>query len=149
VFAEVVRDLGGALEVPVPVGGIPRQVVGGELDPLFVAAAEVGIADGGRAGPEPRALGIAMVARVQALVAIWDWRAPVEDDDLRAVVAAADGRRLPVSVVWPPGAARAPASVVVGQRCHGRGAVESGVRVPAGEGADRGGDVPGSRAPVD
>jgi hypothetical protein len=56
--------------------------------------------------PAYAAANAAMLATVDMLIAVWDGRPGTRKGSTGDVVAAAHQRGLPLTVVWPPGAAR-------------------------------------------
>lgn len=110
-FAEVVLELGGRVEVVLPADDYRDEKVTPAQWPLFDEL--VRRADRVRTMPFPRsdhaayqAAALAVVESADRLVAVWDG---VPDDSVggtAATVAAARERGLPVTVVWPAGARR-------------------------------------------
>lgn len=110
-FAEVVLDLGGRIEVVLPAadyrdakvapGGWPR------FDDLVRRADRVRtmtFETSGRAAYQAAAL--AVLDTADLLVAVWDGVPSDSPGGTAATVAAARDRGLPVTVVWPAGAQR-------------------------------------------
>ena len=111
IFARVVLDLGGTLEVVIPSEDYRATKVGPDhaalFDHLVRSAGTVRVlprADAGRAAYE--AADAILLRESDALIAVWDGRGEVERGGTRAVVAQAEALRLPTTVIWPAGAAR-------------------------------------------
>ena len=111
IFAEVVLDLGGALEVILPAADYRDRKVKPEhadrFDNLIRRAAgvrvmpyEVSNRDAYEAANE------ALVGSSDRLVAVWDGRAPADKGGTAAVVQYAESMGLPVEIIWPEGAER-------------------------------------------
>lgn len=111
VFADVVLDLGGRLEVFLPSADYRQAKVepdhATQFDALLRAAVVVHtmpFAHAGRAAYE--AANEALLSSCDSLIAVWD-RHPAQDrGGTGAVVETARARGLLVEVVWPEGAAR-------------------------------------------
>lgn len=110
-FAEVVLDLGGQVEVVLPAADYRDTKVApagwARFDDL------VGRADRVETMPFPRsgraayeAAALAVLDAADLLVAVWDGVADDSPGGTAATVAAARDRGLPVTVVWPAGAQR-------------------------------------------
>lgn len=111
VFARVVLDLGGSVEVVLPAVDYRARKVkpdnAAEFDELINKAATV------RAMPFARSnsdayLGASehILSTVDVLVAVWDGQPSGGHGGTADVVAAARKRGLPVTLVWPNGAER-------------------------------------------
>jgi hypothetical protein len=111
IFARVVLELGGAIEVAVPARDYRARKIepdnAAEFDELLGRAVAV------RTMPFDRSDRAAYMAAsehvldtVDALVAVWDGRPARDYGGTADVVAAARERGLPVTVVWPDGAER-------------------------------------------
>jgi hypothetical protein len=108
IFAHAVLDLGGTLDVVLPSADYrERQTALSEFDALLDRAATVHTMPFPRSGPAAyMAASEHMLARVDSLVAVWDGRPSTGYGGTADVVHAARHRGLPVTVVWPRGAAR-------------------------------------------
>ena len=111
VFAEVVLDLGGRLEVILPSADYRDVQVRPEERPLFdqlvAAAASVRVLPEAHAGRAAYvAAGRVLVSSVDRLVAVWDGIDDPRPGSTADVVRMAHARRLPVTVLWPDGARR-------------------------------------------
>ncbi|WP_133907447.1 hypothetical protein [Actinophytocola oryzae] len=108
VFARVVLDLDGEVHVVLPSSDYrAHQPDLAEFDALLDRAAAVHTMPFPRSGPAAyMAASEHMLARVDALLAVWDGRPASGYGGTADVVAAAHHRGLPVTVLWPPGAAR-------------------------------------------
>lgn len=111
VFARVVLDLGGQVEVVLPAADYRER----KVKPENAAAFEelLGRARTVRTLPFERsdraaymAASEAVLGAVDRIVAVWDGRPGDGHGGTADVVAAAHDRGLPVTVVWPVGAAR-------------------------------------------
>jgi hypothetical protein len=103
VFAQVILDLGGTLHVVLPAADYVA-----EFDTLLDRAATVHTMPFPRSGPAAyMAASEHMLARIDTLIAVWDGLPAGGYGGTADVVRAARDRGLPVTVVWPPGAARA------------------------------------------
>jgi hypothetical protein len=111
VFAHAILDLGGTLHVVLPSADYRERQVGpdnvDEFDALLDRAATV------HTMPFPRSSQAAfmaasehMLARIDTLIAVWDGTPSAGYGGTADVVRAANDLGLPVTVVWPPGAAR-------------------------------------------
>ena len=110
-FAEVVLDLGGRVEIVLPAADYREAKVAPGAWPRFDDL--VRRADRVRTLPFPRsgraayqAAALAVLDAADLLVAVWDGVADSRPGGTAATVAAARDRGLPVSVVWPAGAQR-------------------------------------------
>ena len=111
VFAEVLIELGGRLEVILPSSDYRRVHVPPEQAPLFDSllrsAASVQVMPCATAGPLAYvAANNAMLDAVDSLVAVWDGKTGAEGGTGH-VVEEARTRRIPVTVIWPEGSQRA------------------------------------------
>jgi hypothetical protein len=111
VFAQVLVELGGRLEVIIPSADYRDREVGPDHAPIFDALLEA--ADDVRIMPcptaEPAAYVVAnnaMLDTIDGLFAVWDGGLLSEDGGTAHVVKAARARRIPVTVIWPDGARR-------------------------------------------
>lgn len=111
VFARVVLDLGGQVEVVLPAADYRER----KVKPANAAAFEelIGRASTVRTLPFEHsdreaymAASEAVLATVDRIVAVWDGQPSDGHGGTGDVVAAARERGLPVTVVWPAGAAR-------------------------------------------
>jgi len=111
IFAEVVLDLGGALEVILPASDYREREVKPEhaqrFDSLIRRASSV------RAMPHEmsnhnayEAANAALVTSSDRLIAVWDGRASANKGGTATVVHYAESKGLPVEIVWPEGAER-------------------------------------------
>jgi hypothetical protein len=110
-FARVVLDLGGTLHVVLPSADYREHRVDPdnlpEFDALLDHAATVHTMPFPRSGPAAHmAASEHMLARIDSLIAVWDGMPATGYGCTADVVDAARHRALPVTVVWPPGAAR-------------------------------------------
>lgn len=110
-FAEVVLELDGRLEVVLPAADYREAKVAPEQRPRFDAL--VGRAARVRTMPVPNAgraayhaAAMAVVDAADVLVAVWDGVADDRPGSTASTVAAARDRGLPITVVWPAGAQR-------------------------------------------
>jgi len=113
IFAEVVLELGGSLEVILPSADYRERKVkpahAVQFDSLVRSAARVRTkahAEANRAAYETA--NEAMLSSCDLLIAVWDGRSPVDQGGTAAVVRQAQERGLPVVVLWPEGALRTP-----------------------------------------
>lgn len=114
IFAEVVLELGGSLEVVLPAADYRQRKVKPDHAPLFDSlverAAKVVTMPFAVSNREAyAAANETLLSSIDQLVAVWDGRTPVDNAGTGSVVADARSRGLPVTVVWPEGAARADA----------------------------------------
>ncbi|WP_433600549.1 hypothetical protein ACQPXH_01415 [Nocardia sp. CA-135953] len=110
VFARTVLDAGGRLEVVLPSRNYRERKVKPDhlpvFDDLMLRAAEVRVMDFDDAGREAyEAANAAVLGSVDELIAVWDGEAG-ERSGTGSVVELARVRGVPVTVVWPDGAAR-------------------------------------------
>lgn len=109
IFANAVLDLGGTLDVVLPSADY-RQLPSLDVtkfDALLDRAATVHTMPFPRSGPAAyMAASEHMLARIDSLLAVWDGQPSTGYGGTADVVHAARHRGLPVTVVWPPGAAR-------------------------------------------
>lgn len=128
VFAQVLVELGGALEVVLPSADYREAQVDPEYAPLFDdllgRAATVRTMPAARAGQAAYvAANDAMLAAIDRLVAVWDGEPAVRDGGTASVVTRARAQGIPVTVIWPPGARRgrtAPPATPGRRRSHRR-----------------------------
>jgi hypothetical protein len=108
VFAEAVLELGGTLHVVLPAADYRSdQDDLASFDALLDRAATVHTMPFPRSGPAAyMAASEHMLARIDTLLAVWDGFPSAGYGGTADVVRAARERGLPVTVVWPPGAAR-------------------------------------------
>jgi hypothetical protein len=112
VFAEVIVELGGRLEVLLPSADYRNEQVPpcevGHFDALIAAADAVTVLPFDTASPRAyAAANKAMLATIDKLVAVWDGTPSPDHGGTAGAVADARSRNLPVVVIWPPGAERA------------------------------------------
>lgn len=110
-FAEVVLDLGGELEVVLPAEDYRRTKVKPEQEYQFdnlIQRATLIITLPNQVSNRHayEAANNAVLDRSDMLIAIWDGKSPVDRGGTAAVVDEAHQRAMPVTIVWPPGAAR-------------------------------------------
>ena len=111
-FARVVLDLGGRLEVIVPASDYRQTRIAAadraHFDHLLERAGAVRVIDRPHADRAAfRAANEAMVASVDRLVAVWDGRPDTRLGGTADTVALAVECGLPVTTLWPAGARRA------------------------------------------
>lgn len=111
VFARVVLDAGGTLEVVLPAADYrARKVKPGnvaEFDELIGKTTQVHVMPFPESNRDAyMAASEHVLATVSALVAVWDGQPSGGHGGTGDVVAAARERGIPVTVVWPPGATR-------------------------------------------
>jgi len=111
VFARVVLDAGGTLEVVLPAADYRERKVkphnAAEFDELIGKAAEVQVMPFAESNRDAyMAASEHVLATVAALVAVWDGQPSGGHGGTGDVVAAARERGIHVTVVWPQGAAR-------------------------------------------
>lgn len=109
IFANAVLDLGGTLNVVLPAADYRERQVDDvlEFDALLDRAATVHTMPFPRSGPAAyMAASEHMLGRIDSLLAVWDGRPSTGYGGTADVVHAARHRGLPVTVVWPAGAAR-------------------------------------------
>ena len=114
VFARVVLDAGGRLEVVLPAADYRERKVkpdnAAEFDDLIGRASRVHTMPFSVSNREAyMAASEHVLEGVDALVAVWDGGPSGGQGGTADVIAAARGRGLPVTVVWPEHAAREPA----------------------------------------
>jgi len=110
-FAQAVLDLGGSIEVVLPSRDYRQAKVGSdhapEFDALLAAAAEVHTMPYEHAGPAAyEAANSKLLGLCDRLVAVWDGKPAGGKGGTADAVADARARGLPVTVIWPEGAAR-------------------------------------------
>jgi hypothetical protein len=111
VFARVVLDLGGSIEVILPAADYRQHKVkpdnAAEFDELISKAAAVHTMPFARSDSDAyMAASNHVLATVAALIAVWDGQPPGGYGGTADVVEAARTRHLPVTVIWPDGAER-------------------------------------------
>jgi hypothetical protein len=111
VFAEVLVDLGGRLEVILPSADYGEAQVGPDHAPVFDAMLDRAVSV--RTMPAPRAEQKAYIAAnhalldaIDQLLAVWDGEPVAVDGSTASVVQTARARNIPVTVIWPEGARR-------------------------------------------
>ncbi|KDA44252.1 hypothetical protein [Frankia sp. BMG5.23] len=111
IFADVVLELGGTLEVIIPAADYRARKVKPDHAPLFDdlvrRAATVRVLPhevSDRAAYE--AANEALLDTVDLLIAVWDGQAAADQGGTAAVVARAQANERAVQVIWPTGAAR-------------------------------------------
>jgi hypothetical protein len=111
IFAHVILDLGGTVEVVLPAHDYrerkvnPDNVV--DFDDLISKASNIETLPFQESSQDAyMAAGEKVLDSIDALVAVWDGRPSGGHGGTADVVAAARGRGLPVTVVWPAGAYR-------------------------------------------
>jgi hypothetical protein len=114
IFAALVLEFGGNLEVILPARDYRARKVGPDnaavFDRLLAAASAVTVLDVDRCNREAYlAASEAMLDAVDVVLAVWDGRPARRLGSTGDVVVAARRRGLPITVLWPPGAARRPA----------------------------------------
>lgn len=112
VFAQVIVDLGGELEVVLPAEDYRDNVVKAEnlaaFDRLLGAASTVTMMKFPTSNRDAYvAAGEEVLTRSDALIAVWDGAPPDGRGGTADVVEHAQSRGLPVVVVWPEGSSRA------------------------------------------
>lgn len=109
-FADVVLELGGQVEVVLPAADYREKLKPAELpdyDRLLGRAALVSVLPFARSGrPAYLAASERVIASAAVMVAVWDGKRAGGIGGTADVVAASQAHRVPVHVVWPPGAAR-------------------------------------------
>lgn len=111
VFARVVLDLGGSVEVVLPAADYRERKVkpdnAGEFDELVSEATTVHTMPFARSNSDAY-MGASeyVLSTVDALIAVWDGKPSSGYGGTADVVDAARKRDLPVTVVWPDGAER-------------------------------------------
>jgi hypothetical protein len=111
VFARVVLELGGRLDVVIPAADYRERKVKPdnreEFEELIGQATDVRVLPFETSNREAYvAANEAVFAGVDALVAVWDGAKPDGKGGTADTVEAARARGIPVTVVWPDGAAR-------------------------------------------
>jgi hypothetical protein len=111
VFARIVLELGGRVEVVLPAEDYREHAVGpdnlAEFDELLGRAERVvtmPFAESGR--PAYLAASARMLAAVESVIAVWDGVPATAMGSTADVVGQARRRGLPVAVIWPAGAER-------------------------------------------
>jgi hypothetical protein len=112
IFAQVVLDLGGQLEVILPSYDYRERKVRPSEAPMFDSLVERAVAV--RVMPYDianreayEAANEAMLSSIDQLVAVWDGQSPADQGGTAAVVGSAEQRAIRAHIVWPEGAARA------------------------------------------
>ncbi|MHA6618734.1 hypothetical protein [Pseudonocardia sp. DLS-67] len=111
VFARVVLDLGGRLDVVIPAADYRERKVEpdnrAEFEALIGQATAVRVLGFGTSNRDAYAAASeAVLGAVDVLVAVWDGASPGRKGGTGDTVQAARQRGLPVLIVWPAGAAR-------------------------------------------
>jgi len=110
-FARVVLDLGGQLEVILPAADYRQRKVkpdnAAEFEELITRASSVRTLPFEQSNRDAYvAASQAVLSSVERMVAVWDGQPADGHGGTGDVVAAAHARALPVTVVWPDGAVR-------------------------------------------
>jgi hypothetical protein len=110
-FAQVVLELGGRLEVILPAADYRDRKVAPDntawFDRLLSAATTVQVLGFDRSSRQAyMAASAAMLAQVHTVVAVWDGHPAQRHGGTGDVVATARRLRIPLSVLWPCGASR-------------------------------------------
>ena len=110
-FAEAVLEVGGSLEVVLPSRDYREAKVKADhrelFDALVAKADRVRVMDFDHAGRDAYvAANEAVLGSIDELVAVWDGRPSGGAGGTADVVEEARSRGLPVTVIWPEGAAR-------------------------------------------
>jgi hypothetical protein len=118
-FARAVLELGGRLEVILPAADYRDRKIPpagwASFDELVCAANEVRVLEFERSSREAyMAASVALLARVECVVAVWDGYPSQRHGGTGDVVAAARRLGLPMSIIWPRGASRVSASPPAG-----------------------------------
>ncbi|MGH3613029.1 MAG: hypothetical protein ACRDRK_10640 [Pseudonocardia sp.] len=111
VFAQAVLDVGGTIEVILPSQNYRNEKIKPEnreqFEKLYAQAARVHVLPHATADRDAYVgAGETLLSSVDTLVAVWDGAAPDGKGGTGDTVRAARGRSIPVTVVWPDGAAR-------------------------------------------
>jgi hypothetical protein len=111
VFAHVVLDLSGRIEVVLPAADYRDRKVkpddAAEFDGLISKASQVRVMPYSHSSREAyMAASEHVLSTVEVMIAIWDGGPSGGQGGTADVVAAAHGRSIPVAVVWPDGVAR-------------------------------------------
>jgi hypothetical protein len=111
IFAEIILDLGGDLEVIIPASDYRQRKVKPEhaelFDNLIHRATQVRTMphhESNRRAYE--AANDALIDSVEILMAVWDGNAPADQGGTAAVVDSARTKDLPLEIIWPAGAQR-------------------------------------------
>ncbi|HEX4246670.1 MAG TPA: hypothetical protein VH008_02310 [Pseudonocardia sp.] len=117
-FAAVVLELGGRLEVVLPAPDYRERKISGPdavlFDQLLAAASSVRFTGFERScRPAYLAASAAMLSCVDTVLAVWDGRPATRLGSTGDVVDAASKLALPLTVLWPPGARRLSAAAVI------------------------------------
>jgi hypothetical protein len=111
IFARVVLDLGGRLEVLVPAQNYRTEKVPAdyaeEFDDLVAKATDVRVLPFTDASPDAyEAANREMVAMSDLVLAVWDGTVSGAKGGTASVVSYARAKGIPVEVIWPEGAQR-------------------------------------------
>lgn len=111
VFARAVLDMGGTIEVVLPAADYRDRKVkpdnAAEFDTLISQAATVHTMPFAESNPDAyMAASEQVLSTVDALLAVWDGGPSGGHGGTADVVEAATKRRIPVTIIWPAGAAR-------------------------------------------
>jgi hypothetical protein len=111
IFAEVVLELGGALQVILPSADYRSRKVkpdhANRFDYLVQQAATVRTMSFAVANRDAyQAANEALVVAADRLLAVWDGNTPADKGGTAAVVQYARSRHVPVDILWPRGAER-------------------------------------------
>ena len=111
IFAEVVLDLGGKLEVILPAADYRERKVKPEhaerFDTLIRRASSVRIMPHEISNRDAyQAANDALINSSDRLIAVWDGASAADKGGTAAVVHDATSRGLPVEIIWPEGAER-------------------------------------------
>lgn len=111
IFAQVVLDLGGKLEVLLPASNYRETKVklahAAQFDELMRQAATVRVLPFGEANRDAyRAANEALISSCDRLFAVWDRQAGTDKGSAASVVEYARSQGVPVEIVWPAGAKR-------------------------------------------
>jgi hypothetical protein len=117
-FAAVVLELGGRLEVVLPAPDYRERKISGPdavlFDQLLAAASSVRFTGFERScRPAYLAASAAMLSCVDTVLAVWDGRPATRLGSTGDVVDAARKLALPLTVLWPPGARRLSTAAVI------------------------------------
>lgn len=111
IFAQVVLDLGGKLEVLLPAANYRETKVkpshAEQFDDLMDRATTVRLMPFDEANRDAyEAANEALVSSCDRLYAVWDGQTGIDKGSTAAVVAYARSRDVPVEIIWPEGAQR-------------------------------------------
>ncbi|MBB5874020.1 hypothetical protein F4553_007454 [Allocatelliglobosispora scoriae] len=115
IFAEIVLELGGALEVVLPSADYRERKVKPEhavqFDSLVSRASRVRTMPYRRAGRAAyEAANEVLLSSCDLMIAVWDGQPSADRGGTGAAVEQARQRGLPVTVLWPEGSVRLPSS---------------------------------------